>query len=587
MKFKGTVWLVTAFFGIVLYYYLVDLPAEKKQQEEKERSEKILLFEMDQVEEFTIAKMGHTLRLKRKDPAGWELLEPVKAEADQHAASSFLSTLLNARFSRVVDGSPKDLSLYGLKDPSLKIDLKLKNQEKKTLLAGDDNPINNTLYVKRGEEEQVLLSSTDRKELDKSVFDLRNKVVLDFASDAITKITLRHEGQSFDLIKSGDDWEIADGGTTKADANEVMRFLSLVKSSKVMEFVDENPESLKIYGLETPAIRLTLEAGKENKPLMLLVGDKKENKGFYGKTGPARNIILLGRGLVDTLAKKPVDFMDKVLLQFKEEQVASMQLRTKEEDIQVIRGKEDAAKWQITRPVPAAADTATVNSILFDLKDARVKEFVQSSIQDAAIYGLATPEKTLTLQMGETSPPWTLELGNLSSDGQYYFARRAGDATVFTIAADTINKLFRSLHDLKDKQLLSFKAEEIERVLIEYPGTTFELRKKDEDWSLAQPEKIGKIKGPLGNDILWTLSHLQYESVASASLAPQDTGLDQPVLAITLWSRKNRKTGKITVGKKVADKEEYFARLEDDPALYTIKSRFLDEIPKDVERFKT
>ena len=56
MKFKGTVWMAALFLGIVLYYYLVDIPAEKRQLEEKERAGKIFLFEKDQVEEFILEK---------------------------------------------------------------------------------------------------------------------------------------------------------------------------------------------------------------------------------------------------------------------------------------------------------------------------------------------------------------------------------------------------------------------------------------------------------------------------------------------------------------------------------------------------
>ena len=61
MKFKGTLWMAAAFLGIVLYYYLVDVPAVKKQTQEKERAEKILLFETEQVEEFRLVKKDQTI----------------------------------------------------------------------------------------------------------------------------------------------------------------------------------------------------------------------------------------------------------------------------------------------------------------------------------------------------------------------------------------------------------------------------------------------------------------------------------------------------------------------------------------------
>ena len=45
MKFKGTVLLTVAFIGIVLYYFLVDVPTTEQKKKEKIRSEKVLPFD--------------------------------------------------------------------------------------------------------------------------------------------------------------------------------------------------------------------------------------------------------------------------------------------------------------------------------------------------------------------------------------------------------------------------------------------------------------------------------------------------------------------------------------------------------------
>ena len=56
MKFKGTVALTAAFIVIVLYYFLIDVPTEERKIEEKTRSAKVLLFDSDNVEAFSIAR---------------------------------------------------------------------------------------------------------------------------------------------------------------------------------------------------------------------------------------------------------------------------------------------------------------------------------------------------------------------------------------------------------------------------------------------------------------------------------------------------------------------------------------------------
>ncbi len=584
MKFKGTVWMAAAFLGIALYYYLVDVPAEKKQIEEKERAGKILLFETDRVEEFILGKKDSTLHLKRKSTNDWVLLEPVQAKADADTVSSFLSSLKAASFSRVVEDSAKDLSAYGLKDPSIKITLQLQEQGKKTLLIGDDHPMNKYLYVKRGDENKVLLAGDSRGVLDKSLFDFRDKDLLRFKDEEVVGIKFQNDGQSFELSKKNERWEIIDSEKTKADAYEVKRFLSLVRKFKVKKFLDENPESLASYGLDTPLAQLTLEIGKEGQALTLLVGNKVENEGYYGKIKNANNVVLFGFQLVKTLSQKPVDFMPKTLLEFEQENVARIHLQTSEGKILLTRNK--AGGWKIIEPIEASADLSTVNSLLFDLKAARVQEFVKTSKNKPELFGLDTAKKVLTVDLGDDKS-WTLELGNKSGDGQKYFGRRAGEALIFTLSLDATDKLFRSLHDLKNKKLLNFEKTAVQKISVEYPDQTFELEKSNENWSLTKPEKIKTVEAFIGKDILWSLNGLEYESIVEPPFEDNDFGMSDPKAIVTIWTGDDLKmAGKVIVGEKIENKAEYYARVEGDSNLYRIKARLLESLPGDMKKFK-
>ncbi len=584
MKFKGTLWMAALFFGLVLYYYLVDIPAEKKQTEEKERAEKILLFETGQVEEFILKKKDETIHLKRKSPKDWELLKPVQARADASAASSLLSLLQSARFSRVVEDSAQDLAVYGLKEPSMEITLQLKGEGKKTLLVGDDHPMSQYLYIKRGDENKVLLAGVNRKDFNKSVFDLRDKRLLRFQNEEVVRIKFQNDGKSFELSKLNEQWEINDGKKTKGDGDEIVRFLGLVRDFKVKKFLDENPDSLKEFGLDTPNARLILETGKDNKPMTLLVGNELGNEGFYGKIEGAKNVVLFGNQLVKTLSKTPIDFLSKTLLEFKQENVARIHLQTEEEKILISRNKDDA--WEIIEPSEADADSSTMNSLLFDLKATRVNEYVNTSKKSPEFFGLDTAKKTLTLDLGEDKS-WSLELGNKSRDDQNYFARRAGEESIFTISSDSVEKLFRTLHDLKNKKLLNFDKDAVSKISIEYPDKTFELEKSNEDWSLTKPEKIKKVEVFIGKDILWSLNGLEYESIVEPSPEDDDSGLGQPTVSVTFWTGKDlEKGGRVIVGKKVESKAEYFARVNESATVYKIKAHLVESLPKEVGKFK-
>ena len=65
MRFKGTAVLAAVLIGIVFYYFLIDLPTEKRKKEEKDRSEKVILFDSENVKAITFIKEENTVELKR------------------------------------------------------------------------------------------------------------------------------------------------------------------------------------------------------------------------------------------------------------------------------------------------------------------------------------------------------------------------------------------------------------------------------------------------------------------------------------------------------------------------------------------
>ena len=64
MRFKGTAALAAVFIGIVFYYFLIDLPSEKRKNEEKDRSEKVILFDPENVKVISFIKGRNVYKIK-------------------------------------------------------------------------------------------------------------------------------------------------------------------------------------------------------------------------------------------------------------------------------------------------------------------------------------------------------------------------------------------------------------------------------------------------------------------------------------------------------------------------------------------
>ena len=585
MKFKGTIWALIVFAGLISYYYFIDAPAIKKAEEEKELAEKILPFDEKDVQEITLLKSGAQIRLRRSGEDGWELVEPVAAKGDSITVHYLLAALKEVRFTRTVDEAPADLAPFGLAKPRLSISVKFKNKDEKSLLIGGNSQVGMATYVKLGGEKKVLLSNLRLMSLDKSASDLRDKTILDYNTVEVTSFELQRPENTlrFALDEKEKRWAFTSPVTTRADGDAVENFLNGVRVARIKSFEEESPADLSAFGLDKPEIILRVKSGDGESSTELRVGKKVSQK-YYAQTDKRKTVFTIGGNLFAKLTQNYLDLMDKSLLAFKIEDVTQIRIRHLDQTTLVARTP-DRQGWRIEKPGPLPADKAAVESLLLDLRSARIKEFVKFAQDDLNIFGLDKPRKEITLDFGEDKTA-SIKLGNSTSDMKQYFASRSDDGLIFVVDASAIDKIFRSRHDLLYKKLLAFKTPDVKRILLQYPGKKFELQLTGEKWSLLQPEKIDAIKPFIGKDILWTLTNLEYEAVLAPAPEPGVSGLDQPRLSVAIHDAKNEKLAEVIIGNRAEGKPQYYAQVKGNPEIYLIQERFMSEIPSKIGKFQ-
>ena len=587
MRFKGTAALAAVFIGIVFYYFLIDLPSGQRKQEEKDRAEKVILFDSENVKTISFIKGEISIKLKRLGIDEWQMTAPVNANGDAPAVSAFLSFLNNLNFTRVVEESPKDLIPFGLDTPDLKVILSMNNGETKGIRVGDDHPMGNRVYLGRINEKRVLTADIIGNRLDRNAHDLRDKTILNFETPQIKKIELIHDKKTLTLKKNEASWQLIEGEiTAKGSESEITNLLNIIRTARIEQFVEEQPEQLTSYGLNNSKLTLKLTKSKINVPLTVFIGEKSE-RGFYAKTLSRENVFVVNQSLFDTLNnRRLVDFMDKSLVDFSDNDLSKLALHTDDGTVDLIRDKKDSQRWTIVKPVNARANTATINSLLFDLKDARVVEFVKTFVKNPKIFGLEQPKKeiTLTYKNGKT---WSLALGNQTSNADHYFARRTGEEAVFTLQKPAIEAIFRSLHDLKDRTLFEFSNDVVKEIQIHDPKQAFILKKSANTWSLILPESVDSIQSFIGKDILWTLNSIEFESALSTDPGNTATGVTKPQVSIKLLDEKGTVLTHMMIGNAVAKSPELrYLKAAKNPTVYTVKKRFLDEILSNLNRLK-
>jgi hypothetical protein len=419
------------------------------------------------------------------------------------------------------------------------------------------------------------------------VHDLRDKTILDFKTPQITKIEFIRNGKTLSLKKNEESWEVSEGKiAAKGNETEITNLLNTIQAAQIEQFVEEKPEQLTSYGLNNSKLTVKLTTSKASEPLALLIGGGNEH-GFYAKALPKKNVFTINQSFFDTLNnRKLVDFFNKSLVDFNDDDLAKVALLMDGGSVDLIRDEKDLQKWTMVKPVNMKANTATINSLLFDLKNVRIVEFITTHTKNSKKFNFEQPEKeiNLTFKNGKT---WTLKLGNQTSSPDHYFAQRSDDETVFTLQKSSAESIFRSLYDLKDRTVLKFDDDLVREIQIHDSKQTLTLKKSIDKWKLISPKPSDSIQSFIGKDILWTLNSIEFESVLARDPGNTVTGLTNPKVSIKLLDEKSTIITHLLIGNPVAELPEvHYLKLAEHPNIYTMKNRSVDEILSNLKKLK-
>ena len=270
------------------------------------------------------------------------------------------------------------------------------------------------------------------------------------------------------------------------------------------------------------------------------------------------------------------------MIEFEETNVAELNIQIENETIKAVRIQKD--DWQIKKPKEVAADMATIKSLLFDLKEAKLIEFIKLSLDSADSFGLDKPKRSFSLTMADGTSK-TIFLGNTTLDGKLFFAKRTGESTVFSVSQETTQKIFRTFHELRNKKLFKFKTDDVSKIIIENQKNLFELQKSGITWSLLKPDKM-KIKEFLGKDLLWAMNGMEFESFIEEGMVPEEAGLTPPSFKISLWTGPSVKFAELQVGSLDKKDQQFYAQIEGQKGYYRIKKKYLDSFPLSLDKFK-
>ena len=387
-----------------------------------------------------------------------------------------------------------------------------------------------------------------------------------FTRADVATLIVNRAGQSATIEDHDGKWLISQPVNAAADQSAVDSLVSGLSSAQVERDLPSDPEKLKSYGLEEPAVTLEikLKSGEEHQ---LRLGEKDfSGLSVYALLDEAPGVALLPASVLTGSDKSADDLRDKSVLGLSQFDINSLSL--KNENGQIELGKDDG-KWSIKSPVAIAADETEVSSLLSELSNAKASDFVAET--EAAKYGLDKPKITLTAKLNDG----TQRVLNISPkiDDNYY-ARNSERAQILKVDSTLYDKLNVKLSKLRDKQIVKFDKDELSRIEIKNPNLTLVAEKdKDNKWIIKSPADK-KDKEARSNKVLDPLETRATE-VLDAAPSSAAAKLAKPAVEVRLTD----KSGKITlVTVSSADGEDVYVRVKDRAGVYKVGKQVLEDL---------
>jgi hypothetical protein len=378
----------------------------------------------------------------------------------------------------------------------------------------------------------------------------------------------------FDLKKDGAEqvggernssgkWRITSPTPLPADQSAVSSLLGTFSSLNSERLVEEKADNLVAYGLDAPKLEVDLSE-KGNKTQKLLLGDETPaGNGIYAKLDGDPRVFTIPKYDKTSIDKSSNDLRDKRLLTVESDKISQVDLVAKKQEIAFGRNKDE---WQIVKPRPLRADGTAVDELVRALTDAKMElDASDDPKKDASLFSAAAPVATAKV----TAESGTQELQVRKNKADYY-AKSSSVEGVYKVPSALGQAFDKNLDDFRNKKLLDLGSDDPNKLEIRDVTKSYFLTRSGEDWWSGSAKKMD------AGTVQELIDKLRDLSVSKFV----DSGFTTTLIDLTVTSNDGKRVEKVAISKAG---DNYIAKRENDPTLYQLDSKAVDDLRKSAE----
>jgi ribosomal protein L12E/L44/L45/RPP1/RPP2 len=341
-----------------------------------------------------------------------------------------VTSLSSLSADKIIEDNATDLKAYGLDTPTLEINITKKDGKTAGLLVGDSTPTNSGSYAKLpGSPKVYTVASFVKTGLDKTVNDLRDKRLLTFDSDKLTRVELQTKGPAMEFGKNGqNEWQILKPRPLRADSTQVDSLIGKLKDAKMDPLVSDE-DAKKAAAAFASGVKIAVATVSDSSGDQTLELRQDKDKNYYAKSSVVEGVFKLTSDTGDALNKSLDDFRSKKLFDFGFSDPSKLELKaavyTKSGD-----------KWMSGAKT---MDNTTIQNLVDKLRDLAASKFADKGEGDPVF------EATVTSNSGKK-----VEKVTIRKQGTEYFAQREGEPSIYELDGKTVDDLQSAASGVKE-----------------------------------------------------------------------------------------------------------------------------------------
>jgi hypothetical protein len=412
-------------------WYSEKLEKEKAGKPPADATPKLIELADDQFKKLEITKRGgEPLVLERGSDGKWKMLAPQALPVDADAATSLVTTLATFSAESLVEEKASDVAQFGLAAPSLKVSITTKDAKTRSILVGDETVSGGGFYAKlEGDPRVFTIFNYNRAAIDKSPNDLRDKRLLTFDQQKVTRVELVAGKAATEFGKNtAGEWQILKPGPYRADNLQVEEIVRKLKDAKMDLALPE--DEIKKAGAQFAAGTVVATAKVTDAGGTQTLEVRKNKDDFWAKSSAVEGIWKVAKELGEGLDKPLDDLRNKKLFDFGFSDPSKVEFRLGDTATVLTKSGEDWMRGG------KKMDSAQVQTLIDKLRDLAAITFMTTGFTTASM------EITVTSKQGEK-----VQIANV---GGRFIAKRDGEPSMYELDGKNVQEIERAVKELKE-----------------------------------------------------------------------------------------------------------------------------------------